>query len=941
MHIPFKNFLLVIGTLMSFNVFAQQNNLGSSGILPPPLPLREVSGIVKDNTDKAISGVTITLTSTNDTLKTTTNEDGIFILKNVRQATFVITVSSIGYLTSTRKYLNNDIAKKIVLDPIILGTKTTELAEVKVNGTPSIVYKTDTVEYKASDYKVRENATLDELLKKMEGMEVGPDGTLVHQGQQVTRAKLNGKDYAGGSVAQAIKNLPAEIIEKVQIVDDYGDQAGRTGIKDGDPTKVLNVTTKKNRSVGNILRLTAGAGNDGRYDEHLFAQRIDGNKLIGLLGNLTNTINGVATNNNVSVGNTSVFSNLNPDGSGGTTRSGGPSFNYRDQWNKYLQVNGNYIYKFNNIHSINVSRGETTSSLGSTSVINNSTGNNNNITQNASFELEYAPDNSNFLRITPNFNYSGGNIISNAQKTFKGLQNQYSNGVSTGKNSNSNYGAIVFYQYIFKKPKRNISIQFNLLNADQQQKTEQKTNIQYRDANQNSITDSLIHRAVGRSNTTENYRASLTYVEPLNPTSQLEFHAQSEYRGYNNTTVTDSIDATGNHMHLAYLSNVYKYSFTNSRIALNYRLNRSKYNVSLGVIAIPAHLEGTNVSGNITTNRNDFYVVPIFRLQYSFSRLQQISINYSGAPTEPSFIQIQPIPDVSDPQNVVFGNPDLKPSFKHSVNMVYNNYMPNQKLNLSANVNTSFYDNEIVNNYVQVEHDLLKNGQVIKNYLYQTYFVNVTGARSIIGNYNIAKQMDDMKYSFALNGTVSYNYNLAMSNGFQNHVTSWDFNERLGPQITSNESIEINPYVSYEISRSFNSLPNAFISNYTKMALNLEGKVYLFKNKTGAFEYDLSKNYIHGISSNITKNPFVANAYFQMELSRRRICTFKVSAYDLFNQNNFINRVITPNGFTDTKSNTLSRYVMISFILNLQKWSGVVKRNGKELERRGDGSFIY
>jgi len=356
-------FLFTFFILLSITTFAQQARTRSQAPLPPPLPFREVSGIVKDAVNQTISGATISLISRKDTIRTSTNEDGIFVFKNVKLATFVITIKSIGYSTSVRKYLNNDAVKRIVLDPIILKTETNMLKEVKINGTPTITYKTDTVEYRASDYKVRENATVDELLKKMEGMEVGSDGTLTHQGQQVTKARVNGKDYAGGNVAQAIQNLPADIVDKVQVVDDYGDQAGRTGIKDGDPTKVLNITTRADRSVGNILRLTASDGSDDRYDERLFAQRINANEQIGIIGNARNTVNGVAS---TGLSGGAPGTSSTSGGSGGTTTSGGPSFNYRDQWSKAVQVNASYKYSYNDVNSINNSLGQTFSSLGTT-----------------------------------------------------------------------------------------------------------------------------------------------------------------------------------------------------------------------------------------------------------------------------------------------------------------------------------------------------------------------------------------------------------------------------------------------------------------------------------------------------------------------------------------------------------------------------------------------
>ena len=275
-----KLLLLCLGLILSLNLLAQQTH--------------EVSGIVKDSTDNSVIAASVTLTSAKDTLKTVTNADGIFIFKNVQAGQFLITVKSLGFTNYNKKFLYNDATKRLVLDPIILKTSSNMLNEVTINGTPAITYKEDTVEYRASDYKVRENATVDELLKKMEGVEVGSDGSVTFQGQAVTKARLNGKDYSGGDVANAIQNLPAEIIEKAQFVDDYGDQVARTGIKDGDPQKVLNLTTKANRSVGNLARINAGVGSNERLESGLWGQRMSGNRVLTASTGLSNTVIGIA-----------------------------------------------------------------------------------------------------------------------------------------------------------------------------------------------------------------------------------------------------------------------------------------------------------------------------------------------------------------------------------------------------------------------------------------------------------------------------------------------------------------------------------------------------------------------------------------------------------------------------------------------------------------------
>ena len=137
---------------------------------PLPLPLREISGIVKDTTDTGIPYATVRLFSDRDTLVVTTNVDGIFVFKNVKSASYTLNINSIGYKALVGKYKQNDAIARIVMDPIVLKNQPNTLNEIVVNGTPSITYKTDTVEYRAKDYIVRENATVDELLKKMEGL---------------------------------------------------------------------------------------------------------------------------------------------------------------------------------------------------------------------------------------------------------------------------------------------------------------------------------------------------------------------------------------------------------------------------------------------------------------------------------------------------------------------------------------------------------------------------------------------------------------------------------------------------------------------------------------------------------------------------------------------------------------------------------------------------
>jgi len=895
-----------------------------------PLPFREVYGVVKDTANKKLEGATIKLISATDSMVTSTGPTGKYRFGKVKSATFVITVTSVGFQTIVRKMLNNDESRSLELDAFVLKPQQHMLGEVVINGEPSVTYKTDTVEYRASDYKVRPNATVDELIKKMEGVEVAKDGTVTHQGQAVVKARLNGKDYMGGDVAQAVKNLPADIVEKIQIVDDYGDQAARTGIKDGDPQKVLNITTRADKSVGNVGRVSAGVGSANRYQANVFFQHINGNQQIGLIGNFNNTVTGVGAGG----------------GSGGTTQTGRPSISYRDYLTKKIQVNASYNYSFNNVNSITKSDGQLLNPLGKTDFISNSNRQNNNKTHNVNFELEYNIDSANYLKVTQSYSYSGTDATNSSQRFQTGLIHQDITGTTLSNNTTPNYGGIVFFQHLFKKPKRNLSFQVNYSRSNNETDNGQNNKIRYyQDSTGRPPVDSLVHRNITRTNLTNSFRTSFTFVEPLTDSSQLELNTQVNTRSYDNQAYTYNIDSLGRQSVVDSLSNVYKYSFTETRIALNYRLTKKRYNISLGLTAVPTSLEGTKLSGGvISTHRNNFTLIPIARYQYVWSKQQRFSINYSGSPQEPSFNQIQPVKDESNPQNPVVGNPDLRPSFKNAINLQYNNYLVDSKFNISANANVSFISNQIVNNNVLITDIAIKNNGIrkdtVKSLKTETHFINLDGSYTVGGNYNISKQLEDRKYNLSLNGSINYGHGVSMSNSMRYLNTTWRFNERFGPQINPNESIEVNPYISYDMQKANFTLPNSINTNIRTTALAVDGKFYFLAGQTFNFGYSASKNFVSGLSKNVTRNPLIINTSIEQQFFKRRSLTLTFQVFDVLKQNNFVSQVTNENSITNTLSNAQSRYFLFSAKFNFQKWSGSPMRHGQRMKRRGDGSFI-
>lgn len=942
---------LCILIFLSFNLFGQASSGEKNNTLSSSTHTkREVSGVVKDEEERAVAGVAVTLKSKSDTLRTITNQDGIFIFRNVKENTFNITVESLFTAPFVKKYLYAEPEKLIILEPIVLSKEIKELGEVKINGVPSITYKKDTVEYRASDYKVPPQATLDQLLKKMDGMEVAKDGTLTYQGQTVDEAHLNGKEFAGGNVAQAIQNLPADIIDKVQIVNDYGIQASKTGLKEGAPQKVLNVTTKADRSIGTTARINAQGGNDDRYNTGVFVERINANEQLGVLGNINNTVTGVApsaaTNNSIS-----SSSPVNTTGYPGTTQSFSPALNYRDQWGKNVEVVVNYAYRNTNNNSVNNSYGQQYSNLGTNNFITRNTNQTKGINHDLHTEIDYSIDSANYLQINPSYSFGSGTALikgsnDNIMRYSTGDEHELDNGSENSSLVNSTFKISVFYFHAFKNARRNFSLLVDLNHRNTH--TNETTYKDYRyfaDSTQDHLlNDSAVNLSSRFSNTNSTIESTATYNEPLSKASQLQFRGDIKSSFNNSKFAQDTLLATGQMLNLPEFDNNYRYRSNDSRVTINYKYLKKETDLTLGLSTLLYNLNGARInddlSPNISVARSVSRFIPVLRFSYLPSKTESFSLNYTGTYNDPEFQYLLPYVDRTDPLNIKIGNPNLLPSFTNTLSAGYNNYIANSRLNLSVNVNATDIDEQITTNTLQLMTPLQSNGNIISyRTINEINYINLDGTKILSTNYSISKQLYDRAYDLSLNGNITYIYTPAMSNNILYHASGWKFDERFGPQINPDENIEINPFIEYNFANTFSSTPDAQATRYRIATLAVDGKLYFLKNFQ--FNFSATKNYVSTNARSTNKNPLVINVGFKKSLLPRKNLVISLDAFDLLHQNTFLQQIATPQGVTNTISNGLSRYFLIGLRYDFQKWNGVPTRNGKQMKRRGDGSFIY
>lgn len=934
---------------------------------------RQISGTVIDSTRLSLPGSNIKLrTDLGDSTISIADVNGKFSFPSVKGTKITLTISSIGYEGLIKHYTLPADGKAVVLDPIVLKSATKQLGQVTIVGVNPIVFKEDTVQYSVSAYKVRQDAPIEDVLKKIPGVDVATDGTVSSQGKQITKVRVNGKDFFGGDVQSATKNLPADVIESVQIIDDYGDQANLTGIKTGEPNKILNFTIRKDKNYGYYGQATAGDGsdllpknpgvtNDNRYIGLLRFFKFNNNQQISVLGNINNTNVNTFTYGSPTGGATGGGgfgggggggrgNALRGSGSGSTTNANGITnarsigVNYADQWGKTLSVYGTYSFTDNTIFtnssslqtntvSVQNAAGQTVTSTNTSNQLSRET--NNPTNHRFSFNLEWKPDTLNYLKATPTFNYSGSNVssvddVTSARNSVTNLA-YTSNSVST--TSSPSYGVTGFYNHRFKHSKRNLNIGFNANIGINNQYD--NPIYKYTAGTPTAPLNQVIYTD-GRTNT---YGLNLSYQEPIGKVSFLEFNYAFNHNYNTSDKETDVLFESNPDFYYKYdlLSNNYKYTFTTNRFGLNYRIIEKKYNLTLGVGAQPASLNGTNLLNNVSTSVSTFNVIPAASFNYNFSRSQSLRFNYNGQSNQPSFNQLQPVIDFSNALYPVQGNPNLKPEFTNNLSARYNMFSFQTGNIFLIGLNYSQTSNKIVQNIVTYptrftdatlaqNPDLknLQNTNLIK-------YLNTDGYYTAGANFMYSKPWSERKYTIIFGGQVNYTNNIGFSQNVDslNNITAANKNiaktftvaPQLRFRVNVTDIIDAEAFARYSLNKSTNTLSTAFNqnTNINSVDLGINGKNYVWKDWTFSYDYTKTLNYGYTIA---VKNPNILNAYVERRFLKDNRGTLRFAAYDLFNENTGFS--VVNNGSTVTQSNVnrLGRYYLVTFTFRLSKFSG-------------------
>jgi hypothetical protein len=841
---------------------------------------------------------------------------GEFELKGLALKPLILQISFQSYEPYSKAFTLTKSNPDINVGTIFLQQKSHDLGNVTVTQSP-ILIKKDTIEFNASSFKTKPNAIAEDLLKKMPGIEVDKDGGVKAQGETVQRILVDGKRFFGDDPKLATKNLPPDVIDKIQVYDGLSDQSTFTGFDDGNRVKTINITTRKDKRKGYFGKLSVGGGStgeDGVYDNNINFSRYDGDRQITLIGQ----------GNDVNKQN---FTGQNLFGGGGGNRSGGSGsgastsgsgmintwaggLNYRDNWSKKTQASGSYFFNDQHTYTDQKSFTETlvSGNPDSSNLSNNISSaikHNQNNRVNLNFETQF--DSSNSMILRPNINFQHTDNDNNTQSASTKGKVNLNNSVAHSTTMNDGYNGSIDATFRHRFAKRGRTYSLAIVfggSANDGKGTNNSINQYYTQNRIDTINQINNSNADGK-----NMSTTLSYTEPVGKGQLIELNYTYSYSDNTNGKSTFGFNKQNSLYDIIVpnLSNTFENIYSSNRGTMSYRLQNKLMNLSIGSGLQVGDLSSNNLTKDSAIKQHYINFYPTATFRYDFTKTKNIRINYSGRTSQPSATQLQPVADNTNPLNIVLGNPNLKQQFTHSMRMMYSSFDVFTQRLIFATINASAIRNDIQNSVI-----IQSNGTQI------TQPVNLNGTYNVSGYFNFGFPIKKPKSNMSFTSNVSYNQSQNLINLKSNYTKNtiagtavkWVTNLKEGFDMNFSANSSFN-FARYTLQPQQNA--DYFTQTFTTEATYYTKSGWILSSD---FDYIINTGQSNGYNTNIP----LWNASLSKQLFKKKEGEIKFYMFDLLNQNVSIRRTVSGNSIQDVQTQVLKRYFMISFTYNLRRF---------------------
>jgi hypothetical protein len=871
----------------------------------------KIGGQVFSTSKESIPGATISLLNPKDSsAKQTILSDslGKFYFNHVGEGVWLVRISALNYTDMFKKVRFSPAHEIVMLDSVMLTSNYQSMGDVSiVVHRPVMRVKNDTAEFNASSFRVRQNGNTEDLFKKVPGLEVDKAGNVTAQGETVTQIYVDGKPFMGTDLKTVMENFPADVIDKIQIIDKKSDQALATNVEDGQHVKIINITLKKNRKRGIFGNDYIGIGTDGRYEVKSNTNLFNNNRKLTFVVGGNN--DGRSDNSSSSSGTTdATYNNWN-----GVTDYKQAKVNFANKMGKsldYALYAGVDQYKTlreqdiaqQNIYTDSVSYYNQSNSTHSTY---------RNI--NGGLWFEYKPDTLNFMRFNETIGYAYSAY--NTSSIFNTLL-QDSTQVNSGTSNNSNetfnpyINGNISFNHRFKGSRRSLFLNFN-------------NNINNNNASNfiNSSSYFMPVDSTAYSQFVNQYQripvkntsigAAASYTEPITQRSSLNFSYNYNYGNVDQPQVTYDYNP-GTKMYDMVndsLSDHFKAQNYLNNVNINYNYGTANTGFGAGLRYLDAITNSQSVGEDTNYQQTYRGFAPNLSF-YNNGKNRRFYIYYNFNVQAPSVNQLIPIVNNTNPLYLVLGNPDLKYAETHTVRYFFNYYDP--KRETGFNTNASF--NEIVN-YISnsTTTDANTGAQT-------TQPVNLNGAYNWncwISYFRPLHLWDDkVKWNVSLWAQGGKTDNLL--NGEDNANTSSYAKFHFGVTYDTPKWLDLHTDFSLARQESDYSLEPSMnnIAYFMDVSPNI---TFQLASKT-EFNIDYDYRQSSGQSAGYNTSVNMLNADFVQYFDKKKDIWLKVKGYDLLNQNVSVWRTTGSNYIQDTRANVLTRFVLLSLNIRINKF---------------------
>ena len=939
-----------------------------ASILSFNLSAQSISGTVQDAaTNMPVSNATVKLQvadSSEAPMLTVSDASGHFNFDEVSNGAYNLSVTSVGYTRQTKPVtvIDQNINLKINI------SKTAQtLSTVFINGAPPPVKQNgDTLDYSASQFKVNPDATSEDLIKKMPGVTVDKAGTVTAQGETVKKVTVDGRDFFGDDATATLRNLPAEVVDKIQVFDKLSDQAQLTGFDDGNTQKSINIVTKKDMRNGNFGRIYAGYGTDDRYSGGGNVSFFNNARRISLLG-LFNNVNQQNFSSQDLIGATSGGSGRGGGGrrgggGGGNFRGGGSNFmvgpqsgiaktnafgiNYSDAWGKKIDVTGSYF--FNNSNTTNnqmISQQNFITKDSSQYYDENTLSDTKNYNNRVNFRLTYRIDSSNTIIATSNLNFQQNNSVNSVNginyfdEAKQNVLSKTANDLSSNTNGNS-LSNMLLIRHAFAKTGRSISLGIF-------QSSNNRNGENYLDAFNSYYkpvpTEDTIKQLTDQKSLTNQYRFSLEYTEPIAPKTQMQINYSPSFQTSKADQETFDYDNSARKYTVFNdsLSNKFNNTYNTQNAGITVRHGDRNNMIAAGVSYQYSELNSHQVFPQVSQIDNTYsnFLANVFS-RFKLSSRSTLRIIYRGSVSPPTVTQLQNVINNSNPLFITTGNPDLQQQYTNNLITRYTYTNSGKGQSFFANLFFQTINDYVTNaSYSPNEDSVLTSTVTLHRGSYISKPVNMNGYVNARSFFTFGTPIKFAKLNLNMNAGFSYARQPGMLNNVENISNAYNYN--LGAVLSSNisEYIDFNLSYSANINNVKNTIQPALNNNYFTQSAGINAN---FLTKKGLFfKNDLSNESYKGLTDGFNQNYWLWNIAIGQKFLKNQDGELKLSVFDLLKQNKSITRNVTESYVQDQINQVLQQYFMLTFTYKLKTFGKgkPVNNDERQMDFRKFGGF--